>query len=98
MWRWVCCRWRCGSCSWAHAPLGDAEAQQALAALRTVNDQMPGDALIADSPLTFILNALTFGFRMDGEVGGAAAGGVGRRAADTRPGAVAALSQSRCRR
>jgi hypothetical protein len=50
-----------------HVPLGDAEARQALAALRTANPQTPGDPVVADSPITFILNALMFGFRMDGE-------------------------------
>jgi hypothetical protein len=51
-----------------HLPLGDAEARQALAALRTANPQTPGDPLVAQSPITFILNALMFGFRMNGEV------------------------------
>jgi hypothetical protein len=51
-----------------HMPLSDAEAHQALAALRMANDRVPGDALIADSPLTFILNALTFGFGLNGDV------------------------------
>jgi hypothetical protein len=51
-----------------HLPLGDAEARQALAALRTVNPQTPGDAPVAQSPITYILNALMFGFRMNGEV------------------------------
>jgi hypothetical protein len=43
-----------------HAPLDDAEAHQALAALRTANDRAPGEALVARSPLTFALNALSF--------------------------------------
>ena len=43
------------------APLDNAEAQQALAALRTVDVRVPGDVPTADSPLTFALNALTFG-------------------------------------
>ncbi len=51
-----------------HMPLGDAEAHQALAALRTVSDQVPGGALVPDSPLTFIQNAITFGFGFGGDV------------------------------
>ena len=43
------------------APLDDAQARQALAALREVDGRVPGGALVADSPLTFALNALTFG-------------------------------------
>jgi hypothetical protein len=51
-----------------HMPLNDTEAHQALAALRVANHQTPGDALIADSPLTFVLNAILFGFRMNGDL------------------------------
>jgi len=43
------------------APLDDAQARQALAALREVDGRVPGGVLVADSPLTFALNALTFG-------------------------------------
>jgi len=43
-----------------HAPLGDAEAHQALAALRTVNPEVSGKALVAGSPLTFLFNAIGF--------------------------------------
>ncbi|MBI5959150.1 MAG: glycosyltransferase family 39 protein, partial [Chloroflexi bacterium] len=43
-----------------HAPLDDAEAQQALAALRTADDRVSGEALVAESPLTFGLNVLSF--------------------------------------
>ncbi len=43
------------------APLDDAQARQALAALREVDGRVPGGALVAASPLTFALNALTFG-------------------------------------
>ncbi len=48
------------------APLTDSEARQALAALRVVNEKTPGDPLVADSPIMFILNAITFGFVPDG--------------------------------
>ncbi|MEP0762574.1 MAG: hypothetical protein HRF48_07530, partial [Chloroflexota bacterium] len=43
------------------APLDDAQARQALAALREVDGRVPGGPLVADSPLTLALNALTFG-------------------------------------
>lgn len=43
------------------APLDDAQARQALAALREVDGRVPGGPLVAGSPLTFALNALTFG-------------------------------------
>jgi predicted membrane-bound mannosyltransferase len=49
-------------------PLNDAEAHQALAALRTVNDQVAGSDLVAESPLTFFLNAITFGMGASGNV------------------------------
>ena len=42
------------------APLDDAEARQALAALRTVNPHATGDVTDAQSPLLFTLNAITF--------------------------------------
>lgn len=41
-------------------PLDDAESRQALAALRAINTQAPGDALVPDSPLTFALDAVAF--------------------------------------
>jgi hypothetical protein len=43
-----------------HAPLGDAEAHQSLAALRAVNPNVAGKALVAHSPLTFVFNAASF--------------------------------------
>ncbi len=49
-------------------PLDDVQARQALAALRTANDQIPGDAPLADSPLTFVLNTVTFGFVPGSEI------------------------------
>ncbi len=42
------------------APLDDAEARQALAALRTVNPRAAGEVTDAQSPLLFVLNAATF--------------------------------------
>ncbi len=42
------------------SPLDDAEARQALAALRAVNPQAAGELTEAQSPLLFALNALTF--------------------------------------
>lgn len=48
------------------APLDDAEARQALAALRSVQAAVPGAALVADSPLLHTLNALTFGLTGSG--------------------------------
>lgn len=45
-----------------HAPLGDSEAREALAALRAVNGQVAGEALIAHSPWTFLLHGLGFTF------------------------------------
>ena len=44
------------------APLNDAEARQALAALQAVRHDVPGAVALADSPLTFALNALSFTF------------------------------------
>src|SRR5512133_867793 len=44
------------------APLDDSQAGQALAALRAVNSNTPGDDLPADSPITFILDAISFNF------------------------------------
>lgn len=45
-----------------HLPLNDGEARQALAALRALNDRVPGEALVADSPLSFAGNVITFAF------------------------------------
>lgn len=44
------------------APLNDDEARQALGALRMVNDSVPGEATVPDSPLMLALHALTFTF------------------------------------
>jgi hypothetical protein len=51
-----------------HAPLDDAQARQALAALRTVDGRVPGPIPQADSPLTFALNAITFSMANANEV------------------------------
>ncbi len=48
------------------APLNDVEARQALSALRTVNGDVAGDPVIAESPLTFAFNAVTFAFMPTG--------------------------------
>ncbi|MBN1681736.1 MAG: hypothetical protein JW966_15755 [Anaerolineae bacterium] len=42
------------------APLNDAEAREALAAVRVVDTQAPGEALVPHSPLTFLLNVIGF--------------------------------------
>lgn len=44
------------------APLTNREAHEALAALRLVNNRVPGDAVIADSPLMAFVNMLLFIF------------------------------------
>lgn len=44
------------------APLSDDEARRALGALRMVNDSVPGETYVPDSPLTLALHALTFTF------------------------------------
>jgi len=44
------------------APLNDGEAAQALAALRLLDSTVPGDPPVAESPLTFALNAISFTF------------------------------------
>lgn len=41
-------------------PLDDAEARQALAAFRVVSADAPGAALVADSPLTYTFNVISF--------------------------------------
>ena len=51
-----------------HAPLDDAQARQALAALRTVDGRVPGPIPQAESPLTFALNTVTFGMAGANEV------------------------------
>lgn len=51
-----------------HAPLDDAQARQALAALRTVDGRVPGPIPQADSPLTFAFHALLFGVAGANEV------------------------------
>lgn len=43
-----------------HMPLDGAQARQALAALRAVNSQVPGEGMVADSPLTFAAQAISF--------------------------------------
>lgn len=43
-------------------PLDDAEARQALAALRTVSPSASGTTIHADSPLTFAFQAVAFAF------------------------------------
>ncbi|MBN1963561.1 MAG: glycosyltransferase family 39 protein [Anaerolineae bacterium] len=44
------------------APLNDVEAHEALAALRAIDGQVPGKALVAESPLGYVLHALGFTF------------------------------------
>jgi hypothetical protein len=44
------------------APLNDAEAHEALAALRTIQSQAPGDVVVARSPLTFTLDSISMTF------------------------------------
>ncbi len=43
-----------------YLPLNDGEAHQALAALRAMNDRVPGPDLVADSPLSFAANVISF--------------------------------------
>lgn len=50
------------------APLNDAEAHDALAALRAVDPAAPGEPLVANSPLTFTLHAITFTFAPAGNL------------------------------
>jgi hypothetical protein len=44
------------------APLNDAEAREGLAALRVVDNQVPGEAPVSRSPLTFALHVVSFTF------------------------------------
>lgn len=50
------------------APLDDAQARQALAALRTVDGRVPGPIPSAESPLTFAVHAVVFGVSSANEV------------------------------
>ncbi|MBI5929515.1 MAG: hypothetical protein HY862_09415 [Chloroflexi bacterium] len=45
-----------------HAPLSNREAHEALSALRLVNSHVPGDAVVADSPMMAFVNMLLFIF------------------------------------
>jgi len=45
-----------------HAPLNDAEAREALAVLRAIDPDVPGEALVARSPLTQALHLFGFTF------------------------------------
>ncbi|MCD4686285.1 MAG: glycosyltransferase family 39 protein [Anaerolineae bacterium] len=49
-----------------NVPLDDAQAHQALAALRMVNADVVGGELVAESPLTLVLNAITFTLQPNG--------------------------------
>lgn len=49
-----------------NVPLDDAQAHQALAALRAVNPDVVGGDLVVDSPLTLVLNAITFTLQPNG--------------------------------
>ncbi|MBN2306343.1 MAG: hypothetical protein JXQ72_17805 [Anaerolineae bacterium] len=49
-------------------PLDNTQAEQALAALRAVNPQVAGETLVADSPLTYLFNTISFSFMAQGNV------------------------------
>ncbi len=53
------------------APLDDAEARQALGALRTVSGSTPGETIDANSPITFVLQAVIFALEPGGSTTGA---------------------------